>query len=84
MKAAEIVDREELREQLRAHAGRECDQLAEELSGVLAELVEARDPLSFEQKFAKAIRAFGAGLMGEGLRRIEPAVKAEVKRGATN
>lgn len=84
MKAAEMVDGEELREELRAHASRECDQLAKELSSVLVELVEARDPMSFEQRFAGAMRAFGAGLMGEGLRRIEPAVKAQVKKGATN
>ena len=84
MTAAAKVDREELAEQVRAHAERECEGLAQELSGVLVELVEARDPKAFEEKFAGAIRAFGAGLMGEGLRRIEPAVKAEVKKGATS
>lgn len=81
MNKATILDREELKQQLLEHMHQEAEQLAGELSGVLEELLQKRDPIQFEHAFADAIRRFGAGMLGRGLREIEPRVKEETKKG---
>jgi len=82
MNAGQLVDREELRKELLGHIEREGAELAGKLAGVLVELLERKDPISFEKSFHAAIDAFGSCLMGEGLRGIEPEAKGELKKGA--
>jgi CRISPR/Cas system CSM-associated protein Csm2 small subunit len=78
-----LADRDELRQRLLEHVQREGAELAEKLTGVFGELVDKRDPVNFEHRFVEVIHAFGAGMMGQGLKALEPEAKDEVKRGAT-
>ncbi len=86
MNREKLVDREELKQELRKHIGREVEELADKLAGVFAEnLLDGRtkNPIAFEHRFVEVLHAFGAEVMGRGLEALEPQAKVEVKRGAT-
>lgn len=73
------MDEDTLKEALLQHIRDEAEQLADTLCEASTKVLEDRDPKSFEENFAQAIRSFGARLLGRSFEAIEPEVKAIVK-----
>lgn len=68
-----------LKDALLQHILEEAEQLAAMLCEPAVRVLEDRDPKSFEESFAQAIRSFGARLLGRSVEAIEPEVKAIIK-----
>lgn len=63
---------------LQAMSG-EVDQLAEALARGFEELLENGGPKTFEENFARDVKAFGAKVLGRGLKAVEPEIIEKVR-----
>jgi len=73
------MDRDTLKGVLLEQIHGEAERLADALSEVCMELIEARKPKEFEERYTTTVTGFGARLLGRSLESIEPEVIARMK-----